>query len=143
MPPQKSNPFEIIPASSTSQISPSPARNSVKSHGSQHRLSMSAGRNARSVSFAGSSKPGARELETAPEARAMLNERVTWQNLWNQRFLELPQVDPKLHTVSVAPHSNLNVHCSSMHLAHPSLLYLLIVVYLDYMLTLLSSCCRM
>ncbi len=78
MPPQKSNPFEIIPASSTSQISPSPARNSVKSHGSAHRLSMSAGRQARSVSFAGSSKPGAKELESAPESRAMLNERVAW-----------------------------------------------------------------
>ena len=102
MPPQKSNPFEIIPASSTSQISPSPARNSVKSHGSQHRLSMSAGRNARSVSFAGSSKPGAKEVESAGgDTRAILNERVAWQNLWLQRFLELPQVDPSLHSVSL------------------------------------------
>ena len=43
----------------------------------------------------------------------MLNERVTWQNLWNQRFLELPQVDPKQHTVSTpTPHSNLDLHCS-------------------------------
>ena len=85
MPPQRgTNPFEIIPASSTSQISPSPARTSVKSMGSAHRNSMSAGRAAsgvRSVSFAGGAKPGATAAESAPaDMKAITGERVNWQN---------------------------------------------------------------
>ena len=64
MPPQKgANPFDIAGAgSTTSQISPSPARTSVKSHGSQGRLSIGGSRaNGRSVSFVAGAKAGATE----------------------------------------------------------------------------------
>jgi len=73
------NPFEIVPASSTSQISPSPARTSVKSIGSQHRLSQSANRAGRSVSFAGPTKAGAEAAEQAGDIKAIQDERVSWQ----------------------------------------------------------------
>ena len=71
MPAQKGggNPFEIVPAgSSTSQISPSPARTSVKSGGS-NRLSFGGGRaGGRSVSFAGGAKGAAASGQIAAEA---------------------------------------------------------------------------
>ena len=101
MPPQKgANPFELAGASTTSQISPSPARTSVKSHGSQGRLSVGGGRaGGRSVSFAGGAKAGAAE-EVPVNAAALKEihqERVSWQATQTQRFLELPQVNPQLH----------------------------------------------
>lgn len=59
MPSQKGqNPFEPAANASTSQVSPSPARTSVKSGGAISEGRMSAGKAGRSVSFAGGAKPG-------------------------------------------------------------------------------------
>ena len=83
MPPQKGgNPFEIVAASSTSQISPSPAR--TKSQGSANRHSMSGNRAGRSVSFGGNTKAGAEEqqrrlVKQVSNVANIATERVVWQ----------------------------------------------------------------
>ena len=84
MPPQKGgNPFEIVPASSTSQISPSPAR--TKSQGSANRNSMSGNRAGRSVSFGGNTKAGAdpqaqsKLVRQVSDLATLATERVAWQ----------------------------------------------------------------
>ena len=59
---------------------------------------MSAGRQNRSVSFAGSAKAGAAPTQTAGQVKEVQDERIAWQALQIQRFLELPQVDPRQHT---------------------------------------------
>lgn len=106
MPAQKGqNPFEIVAGSmsSTSQISPAPARTSVKSHGSQGRLSIANKESAgKSVSFVPGAKAGAAEYVQvdAKALKVIQQERVSWQQTQTERFLELPLVDPELHTVS-------------------------------------------
>ena len=82
------NPFELAPGagSTTSQISPSPARTSVKSHGSQGRQSIGGSRPGgaagRSVSFAGGAKAGAAEevQVSAAALKEIKQERVLWQS---------------------------------------------------------------
>ena len=96
------NPFEMAAGagSTTSQISPSPARTSVKSHGSQGRLSVGGGRaGGRSVSFAGGAKAGATEevQVSAAALKEIKQERTLWQSTQTTRFIELPQVDPQVH----------------------------------------------
>ena len=84
MPPQKGgNPFEIVPASSTSQISPSPAR--TKSQGSANRNSISNNRaGGRSVSFGGNTKAGAdpqaqsKLVRQVSDLATLATERVAW-----------------------------------------------------------------
>ena len=41
-------------------------------------------------------------VEQVTDVQAIQSERIGWQNSHAQRFLELPQVDPRLHVVSFA-----------------------------------------
>lgn len=62
--------------------------------------SASANRAGRSVSFAGGAKAGAISGENATNLKAIHAERVAWQKVQVQRFLELPQINPTEHDVS-------------------------------------------
>ena len=61
-------------------------------------MSMGANNRTRSVTFQNGAKKG--PTEVAPLIQEVIKERQTWQATLADRFLELPKVDPMLHTVS-------------------------------------------